>query len=316
MFSIPFSNNEIEKVQMIKDADIIHLHWVPRIINYKSFFKKIKKPIVWTLHDMNPFMGGFHYIGDFKRNESEYNEVEQKLLKIKKEIYSEIKNLSFISPSKWMYNLAIKSNLISKFDHYYIPNGIDNYQYKLLNRNLARQIFNLPYDKIIILFVSESLKNYRKGFDILLKSLSQIKNNNKIAISTVGKGIDEINDWEYFNLGTINDQRLMNIAFSAADLFVLPSREDNLPNVVLESNCSGTPVIAFNAGGIPEMITNYKNGIIVNDINEFSLADAINDFVNNKFEFNREEVRNVIIGKFSMDKQISSVLNLYESISS
>ena len=147
IYSMPETDFVLENLDIIKDADIINLHWVSNFINYPAFFEAYKnKPIVWTLHDMNPFMGGFHYKNDFINNPS-YHFLESLLLKMKKEAVSTVKNLNLIAHSNWLMNEAIKSNVFNTVQRTnIIPNGLDLNKFRPMDKKKAERKLSIKTD--------------------------------------------------------------------------------------------------------------------------------------------------------------------------
>lgn len=313
IYSFPFTDYRVEQHPIIQQTDIINLHWVAGFINYPTFFQT-NKPIVWTLHDMNPFMGGFHYSGDYERNKKAFENLEQQLIKTKQNAYKNA-NITVVTPSAWLGKLAKQSDLLQHYDVRTIPNSVDTAIFKPHDKILARNTFNLPADKQIILFVSDSIHNYRKGFDLLIEAFKHLNLSDEHLLVTVGQTSNENTfSGNTINLGKVNDERLMSLLYSAADVFVLPSREDNLPNVLLESTACGTPVIAFNIGGIPEVIQIGFNGILANEISVQSLQNAITQFVNKQYNFDRNQIRKTAIEKFALHVQARKYTDLYKEI--
>ncbi|WKN40715.1 glycosyltransferase [Tunicatimonas pelagia] len=314
MFSFPNSDVDITHHPLYYEADVINLHWVPRFLDYSSFFKKCKKPLVWTLHDMNPFSGGFHYQSDLIRNSGKILELDQQVRSVKNEVYSRSQSFTVITPSRWMYQEAKNSELFRRFPVKQIPYGLDTSLFKLYDQAFARRVFNLPQDKKILLFISDALDNKRKGFDLLLKAVSAIEDDS-LWLCAVGKASAEISELRNVSyLGRVNDERLIALLYNACDAFVLPSREDNLPNVMLESIACGVPVIAFPIGGVPDVIKEGKNGILAEEVSDVSLRKAITKFLSNRYYFEREEIHKAADANYRLDKQAESYIELYHSL--
>jgi glycosyltransferase involved in cell wall biosynthesis len=324
MYSFPNSEIDITNNKQFIEADIIHLHWVARFLDYKSFFAKCNKPVIWTLHDMFPFTGGEHYtetlngIDGFgypaKRDISELEQEANKLnIEIKRDALSHYKNLIIVTPSNWLNKEATSSGIFSDYPILTIPYGLDTSIFKPQEKNSSRRVLNLPKDKLIVLFVADQVTNKRKGFEYLLKAIPAFDNNNLhfcIVGSTDSSGI--LPNHVTF-LGRIYDERLMSIVYSAADLFVIPSVMDNLPNTVLESLACGTPVIGFPVGGIPDMIVEGVNGYLCQEISVRSLIYTINKFVKNHQFFDRGMISQKAHEKYKFSNQAESYINLYKT---
>lgn len=312
--TLPFSNFKVEDHPLYKEADIINLHWIDGIINYESFFLQCKKPIVWTFHDMNSFLGIFHYKNDEITNQSICKSFDTKIKQIKKNSYANIKKCTWITPSKWLYDETLKSGVFSHFNSAHIPYAIDLEVFKLQDKNQLRAKYDIDVSEFVVLFVADSLKNPRKGFDLLLEALSFLKDKN-ISVVTVGKGaVPVIDGLKIISLGEIKESVIMAECYSLADVFVLPSREDNLPNVMLESFACGTPMIGFKVGGIAEHVQNNFTGLLVDDLNGNSLANSILTMKQTHKKYDSKRIREYAEDNFNFEKQADSYKAIYTSI--
>jgi glycosyltransferase involved in cell wall biosynthesis len=316
-FTFPTSDFFIHDHQLVREADLLNLHWVAGFIDYPSFFRNIKKPVVWTLHDMNPFLGGFHYLQDRINNIEILGDLDVEIEKVKKDSIDKCSTLHIVTPSKWLGEAARKSIIFKNRPvHDSFLYGIDFEVFKPIRKEVACEALGIPIEGIKILFVADSLLNKRKGFDLLMAALLSLKNQYDISLVTIGHGNNEqLNKaFKCYNLGTLKDAKLINIAYNVADCFVLPSREDNLPNVMLEALACGLPVISFPLGGMAEIIKTGENGILANDVSSEDLAKALQDFLNKRFAFDKEKIRNKAISIFSKDKHALKYLKLYNQI--
>lgn len=309
LFTFPFSIHRVENHPLVKWADVINLHWISKFVNYPSFFKSVNKPIVWTLHDMNPFSGGYHYLEDFPLDRFKKQTQKNTTVKIRSLAKAD---LNIVTLSKWLHNLSKESQILGSFPHTRIPNGIDISVFKDIEMRVARTIFGLPQDKKILLFVADSLNDSRKGYQILLNAIKKL-NRTDLVLGVIGaRSSDNAFSNEVNWLGRIHDERLMSLAYCAADLFVIPSKEDNLPNTVMESITSGTPVVGFKIGGVPDMIKNEFNGFLAEIIDANSLSNSIKTALD--FKFDRQEIRNDAINRYSDSVQATKYIKLYKSI--
>lgn len=324
MFSYPESNYDITQSSGYKEADIINLHWVANFLDYPSFFKENLKPVVWTLHDMNPFSGGEHYTELFtgidengypkRRILSDFEEQEfQKVIERKKEAIKNCRNLTIVAPSQWLANEARKSEVFKDRPVHCIPYGIDPEIFAPRDKTFSRELLNIPLDKKVILFVADSTSILRKGFSFLKKAIQQLTKEDVILCAIGRKNSDLERNNDIIELGVINDERLMSAAYSAADVFVIPSTMDNLPNTVIESLLCGTPAIGFPVGGVKEMIEHGKNGLLTDDISVESLVRSIRSFLYGKYKLDVEWIRKDAVGKYSIEIQAERYLKLYES---
>ena len=182
-----------------------------------------------------------------------------------------------------------------------------------MDKNEAREFLNIPLDKKVILFVAESLTNHRKGFVFLKRAVEYIDNSD-VVISVVGKNKANLNFENIIELGMIKDEVKMSMAYAAADVFVIPSLMDNLPNTVLESLCCGTPVIGFPIGGIPDMIVNGENGLLTSEISVKALVKTLEEFLSHIEDYDRETIHKEAIKKYSLNVQANAYIDLFNTI--
>lgn len=314
MATLPFSSFLLQDHPLVQEADIINLHWMGGILDYPSFFEQCKKPIVWTLHDMNPFQGLFHYKNDELQNAKISADFDDKMKQIKATAMQQIKKGAMITPSKWLLGEATNGNFFSSFIKECIPYSIDLDVYKLQDKNALRKEYSLDSDDFIILFVSDSVKNYRKGFDLLIEALSQLESI-PVTVLTIGKGeISPVSNLKIIPLGEITTPDEMAKCYALADVFVLPSREDNLPNVMLEAFACGTPVIGFPVGGIAEHVKLNHTGVLAEEVSGLSLAKAIQLFYETKANYKSEVIREYAENNFNPEKQALDYLDIYKTI--
>jgi len=309
-----------------KEADIIHLFWVSEFLDYKSFFRKNKKRVIWTPQDLNPFTGGCHYPGNCKGyqkdcmncpqlQETNYPNYSNYILNVKLNSLCNDNNITIVGSSKWILKESKSSILFRNFSYKYIPSGLDSNIFKQRDMACSRKVLNLPLNKKVILFVAESINDRRKGYKYLIDALESINNLKNVILCTVGsKNYLKLLNKNIIHIGMIADEKLMSIAYSAADVFIIPSLEDNLPNTVLESLMCGTPVIGFPIGGIPDMVQDGVNGLLCNKISSDSLTYTINDFLSNPEMFNRGRIREKAIEKYDLSIIADKYIRLYRKV--
>jgi len=300
---------------LVDSCDLINLHWVPNFIDYASFFRNIKKPIIWTQHDMNAFQGGFHYKEDIERNlhlkdenDEQYNYKQSAISKLS------IEALHIVSPSRWMLSEASRSEILGRFNHYYIPNGIDPENFNPMDYKQMKRQLGLDPNKINVLFVAEKVGNIRKGFKYIKTIMKDPTINLKCNFVAVGKVnlLNKVPGVKY--LGTIASERTINEIFNAADIFLLPSREDNLPNVMLESLAAGTPIAGFDIGGISDIVSDGVNGFLSGNVSAEGLNEALLKCIDNIKLFDREKISQDLLNNYTTEIQANRYLNLYMSI--
>lgn len=318
---------DITNHELIKESDILHFHWInDSFININTLkkLKKMNKKIIFTLHDMWFFTGGCHYSSSCDKYEiiceecnilesKNKNDISNKIYNLKKNIY---KNLDFdiVTCSKWLEECAKKSSLLKGKKVTTIPNVLDKNIFKDINKNLAREVLNLDKNSIYICFGAlNSTSDPRKGFKYLIRALEElnkkynnsINKNIKLLVFGSSNSKEEL-PFEATFMGKVYDEYTLSLIYNAADLFIAPSIEDNLPNTVLESLHCKTPVVAFNIGGMPDMIEHKLNGYLAEKENYSDLAKGIDYVINNIEDMNIE-----IKDNFKTDKIVKQLIEMY-----
>lgn len=315
--SLPFSYYPIHLHPAVLDADIIHLHWTCDFLDYKSFFQNIKQPIVWTLHDIYPFMGIYHFRGDKEKNKfSPINRIDEEIRKYKQEAVNIKQNIHIVCPSKWMLDQSVGSKIFQKYDHSVIPNGFDVRSFRQIDKPMAKQVLGLNNNKRTIFFGADHLNMHGKGMDILMEALKNIPKDS-YNLLTVGNGaIAELLSLTstHKHFGFLNSLDLLNLIYSVADITIIPSREDNLPSMMIESMLNSTPVLSFANGGMAEHIKTGENGILVPEMTVECLASNIKDFLNDKYTFDSKKIREYAVETFNYEKLAHSYTELYRSL--
>src|SRR4051812_11809170 len=260
LFSDDRSTDGVSLLAQIPQADILNLHWVPGFLDYTSFLDRIpqKCPTVWTFHDMNSFTGGCHYdlgcgryaqhchmcpqLGSHSEKDLSYEIWERK-----QAAFSNVSpsRLRIVTPSKWLAQEAKRSPILSKLSVSVIPYGLDLDDFAQRERANIRELLGIPQEAKVVLFVAEGLNNRRKGFSVLLESLIHCVGAipGLMLLSLGGQKPDFHLKVPWVHVGALNNDRLLSMVYSAADVFVICSLQDNLPNTVLESLACGIPVI-------------------------------------------------------------------------
>jgi len=320
IYSPPFSDINLNTHQLILEADIIHLHWISGFIDYNTFFKTINKPIIWYLHDFNPLMGGYHLIQDLAKNKQKSSaNVEDILLKMKRDLYRP-HNITFIANSNSTFDLARKITLDDPIQLQCIPLSVDSNKFRSLDKDACKKVLEIDTSKIWISFGAAGILNKNKGIVLLIEALKTIQTNgysvgiicfggNSIEISKQLNGID-------FKLyPSIKSEEFLNIIYSASDLYVLPSLEETYGMVAVEAMSSGTPVVGFPVGILPELIIEGKNGYLA-ELGEVSdLAFKITKFINRIDKSTMgENARKTVVDKCSVSTQTSKFIELYNEV--
>jgi len=311
--------------------DVANLHWIAGFIDYRDFFSSPSTaPVVWTLHDMNPFTGGCHYTNGCSRftgqcgscpqlNSSSPDDPSRRIWLRKHSAYLNTTpaRLHIVTPSRWLADEVARSSLMGRFPVTNIPNSIDTDIYAPRDRWAARSALGIPPDARVVLFVAASIDNRRKGFGELLKALEGLDSVQRLYLLSLGKtGADIPRHGAHINLGNIGSDRLLAMVYNAADCFVIPSREDNLPNTVLEAMSCGTPVAGFAAGGIPEMVTNGRNGLLAEPGDIAGLCTALRAILSrdDMREAMSRDCRETVLKNYTPELQARRYLDIYQQL--
>jgi glycosyltransferase involved in cell wall biosynthesis len=321
----------------VKNADIIHLHWINHgFLDPKHIAQiaKLNKPVVWTFHDSNAFTGGCHvrYTCDhYMRqcgncplliNASE-NDISHKIWQQKHKAYTAL-NFTIAAPSSWMKQSVMASSLMQGRAIHQIPNTLETDVFKPMNKKQAKEQAGLPADKFIFLSgFMPSRKDLHKGTQYLLESMELLKQRlgndaDKIELVVFGnRGTEGVPDFPFKTsfLGTINNDEQLAQYYAAADAFLIPSLEDNLPYTVMESLACGTPVIAFTTGGIPDMVLHECNGYLATYRSAESFTDGMEWIIKHPDrELLQQQARQTVMDTFSEEVIAKKHLKLYEGL--
>lgn len=276
---VDFSLNE-----HIRNADVIHLHWICSELSIKDIQKLLRlgKPIVWTCHDSWAFTGGCHVRHGCSYYESgcgncrmlqtpSFNDVSSLILKKKYRLWKE-NNIVFVAPSNWMKESISRSALFGKNRIEVIPNGLDLKIFHPMNDSdiYVKLGCENPSDKINIMFCATDVETPYKGFQYVLELLDELLKTDlsyveKVVLHVVGakgascKGLDRFR-CQYW--GFVREPEKMAAIYNIADVLIYPSLDDNLPGVVMESLACATPVVSFDTGGISDMVEHKRNGYL------------------------------------------------------
>jgi glycosyltransferase involved in cell wall biosynthesis len=332
-YSLPWlPENIAAKVNQI-NPDIINLHWINGGYLNIETITQLNKPLVWTFHDMWAFTGGCHYNQKCDRyitscgncpqlNSDKDTDLSRWIWQRKIKAWKNL-NLTIITPSQWLASCAKASSLFKDRRIEVIPYGIDIQQYRPMNKEFAREILNLPQDKKLILFGSlQATSDKRKGFHLLqpaLNELSQSGWQDQLELVVFGASRSENSEKFGFKshyLGTLNDDLSLALAYSAADVFIAPSVQDNLPNTVMEALACGTPSVAFDIGGMPDMIEHQQNGYLAQPFQIEDLVKGIIWVLENQERHQKlsRRAREKTEQEFALEIQAKRYLSIFNSL--
>ena len=296
LFEIDLANtgSDITSLPEFKEADVIHLHWINQGMLSLNNIRKIlrsDKPVVWTMHDIWPATALCHVTLGCRRFTSvcshcrllpgggSNNDLSTSVWH-KKERMLDGESIYYVACSRWLESEAKASALLKGQKITSIPNPIDTHVYHRGDRQEARRRLGLPVDRQYILFASQRVTNENKGMSYLIEACRLLHDVPNATVLILGGHAEEVTpqlSLQAIPLGYVNDERRIVDIYQAADVFVLPSLSENLPNTIMEAMACGLPCVGFRVGGIPEEIDHKRNGYVAEYRNADDLARGIRD---------------------------------------
>lgn len=292
LFAADIANtgDDIINTPEFKEADVIHLHWINQgFLSLPTLQRIVQsgKRIVWTMHDQWAMTGICHYSDDCRGYEKDCNNCQllrygmthgaaRRVFNIKRRIYGEGR-ITFVTCSRWLASMARTSALAKGQEVVSVPNPIDTSLFAPMDRTDARTLLGLSTEGTKILFGCQKVTDERKGLHYLIQATAYLPD---IEVLLVGGSAQSTRALMPRNIkitcvGQVNDPKRMAALYAAADAFVTPSLQDNLPNTIMEAMACATPCVGFNVGGIPEMIDHKENGFVAQYKSAESLAQGI-----------------------------------------
>ena len=310
------------------NADIVHLNWFSSGMIRIEDLSRIKAPIVWTLHDSWAYTGGCHvhlncseYIKKCGRCINLKSTISFDLSRInflrKKIVYNKLKRLKIVGVSNWLLDTAKKSNLFSEKDISCLPNPINTKVYAPFDKLTSRKILNLPTHKKIVMFGAiEPTSDLIKGFKELSVSLSFLSNEYHIAIFGTNKPSNsDLFKQNSTYLGFLHDDYSLRLAYSSADVVVVPSLQEAFGQTASESMSCGTPVVAFATSGLLDIVDHKINGYLAKPFSTKDLAQGIKWVIENNVDGNLSKAsRNKVLTFFDSSVVSRKYLSLYKSL--
>ena len=306
LYTSPAGYIDISNNPLLKWADIIHVHWVDMFIDQPTLFNKVKKPIVWTLHDEGLFHGTSHYHDSVLNNDP----LELKYRKVKFRMVQNANNLGVVLLSKYFMDSFGDLPILKNVKLTVINNSVDYNIFKPVDKIFARNNNNIPADAVVLVFIATSITNHYKGLNILIDSIKQLKSE-KMIILAIGEDKDFIATPLVINKGKVNDPHKLSELISAADYFVMPSLQEAFSQAPLEAMACGKPAIVFPFSGTEELITE-TNGIRCNGFTAKDLASAINEAMHRKYD--EKQIREFVINKFSPETITRQYVEFYREL--
>jgi glycosyltransferase involved in cell wall biosynthesis len=336
-FSFPYPGYDISKTPPIEAADVINLHWLAQFQSVETIAHLLDtgKPVVWTLHDENAYTGGCHYTAGCSKYRTDCYDCPQLkensyqvpfyVLQNKLKLWS--KSLTIVTPSRWLAECAGKSRLFQNTRIEVIPNSVETDIFKPEEKIYAKKRLGIPARAVTLLFGAYTGSEKRKGFAELIAALryclqdERFKNlvrKKDIRILTYGPVQENLAELpiDFISTGYTGDKDRLARVYRAADIFVLPSLEDNLPNTMVEAMACGVPVIGFAVGGVPDMVQNGVTGYTAPASDVKKLAELILRLVFDENERSHigRNCRRLIEEKFTLRCQAGNYLSLFHDL--
>ena len=323
-------SEDIKNMDIFRNADLVNLHNLHGF-SFNPFIlpeMTALKPCVYTLHDMNSFTGHCAYAFACSKWQSccgdcpdldyypsvTYDNTAQNL-KMLKHIYDSCAPMTIITPSLWLKDLAEKS-ILQNHEIRHIPNGIDEKQFTPANKSNLRKELALPQDKLILTFIADgAASNPQKGGYYLEQACEHYKDHPEVIFLIIG-GQNTGRIGNCYHVGYIYDTIELAKYYASSDLFIFPTLADNLPFVVLEAMACETPVVSFNIGGLPEMVTHLRNGYLAEAKNLQDFIHGIELFISDKNlrEQASKDARKKVESEYTLDRCLDRYQALYEEV--
>jgi len=311
------------------EADVLHLHWLNGEMMSIADIGKLRGAVVWTLHDMWGFCGAEHFTKDFRwrdgyfrNNRPAYESGfdlnrwtwQRKLNHWRRPMY-------IVAPSRWLADCASHSAIMKHWPVSVIPYAIDTELWRPVDKTMARRILGLPVEKYLLLFGAEGGTMVpRKGFDLLKGALDHLRGEMpELELVIIG----QLAPQEPLNIGfpvhfsgRLYDDVSLCLYYSAVDAVAVPSRQDNLPNVGLEAQACGAPVVAFDACGLPDIVEHEKTGYLAKAYETQDLARGIRWVLDGaeRRAILSAQSRQAAVARFSYPVVAEQYLQLYKTV--
>jgi glycosyltransferase involved in cell wall biosynthesis len=309
--------------------DLVHVHWIGEGFVRPDNLGRLGAPLVWTLHDSWAFTGGCHLPGACRRFEDacgkcpalasdRRHDLSRRGWERRERAWRDL-SLTFVAPSRWMADRVRASGLGRDRRVEVIPNGIDPTVYRPLPRRLARSVLGLPADAVVVLLSAHAVgADPNKGVPMLLSALAILADRVPrlhLAVAGSSGGI-ETPPIPVRYLGPLSDDYAMVLAYAAADVVAIPSREENLPNAAMEAMACGRPVAAFKVGGLPEIVRDGATGALAEPQDPGDLARAIAWIVEDRPRWSRlsDAARTAAVEEYSAERIAKRHAALYGEI--
>ncbi|MCF8095486.1 MAG: glycosyltransferase family 4 protein [Desulfobacteraceae bacterium] len=325
IFSTGLFGYDFTRTNLYKQADIIHLHWICGSMVNIRHLARVKKPMVWTMRDMWPMTGGCHYTmecenyiygcGKCPQLGSSRQKDLSRLVYWRKKKYLP-RNMKLVGISHWLSDCAKQSALFQGFDVRAIHNNVSTQEFFPVGKSTARQILGLPAERPVVLAGAQNMEDFYKGFDTYLQALKLLNSDTLLLFfGKLDQTATESLRHDYVSLGFLHDTVSLRLAYSAADVFVAPSRMDAFGKTLAESMACGTPVVCFDATGPKDIVDHKKDGYKAKPFEAEALARGINWVLEDAdTKLLSSNARQKVVSYFDSEVIASQYVSLYKSI--
>ena len=332
LFSDDRSQHGEAPLRQMPPCDILHLHLISGFLDCRSLFDWAPRhmPVVWTLHDMNPFTGGCHFDAGCQKHRGncgacpklesiEENDLSRQVWSRRQNAYGRMSTarLQLVAPCRWVAEEVRQSSLLGRFPVTVIPHGVDVEAFAPRDRAFAREALGIPQQARVLVFGALNVSERRKGFSLLVEALAGLREDPNLFLLVVGghSAVQQIGI-PCRALGYVSSERLLSIVFSAADLCVVPTLQETGPLIVIESLACGTPVVGFPAGDMPEMVRVGDTGLLVPSGDSVALREGIRTMLARpeRLAEMRIKCRHVAVGEYSLEIMAKRHISLYETM--
>lgn len=322
----------------LEHFDLLNLHWVANFLapHTMAEITRLGRPVIHTLHDMAAFTGGCHYSAGCNRYREECSPCPQltddilelpRWTLVQKRELLRMTRCAAVAPSRWLARCAAESGLYEADRVYNIPNALETDLFRPTEKTSAKMLLGIDPGIRTLLLGAENHREHRKGFDLLLHawttlaehpSIGRLLQRQQLRLLAFGKQTDALAavGGPLLNCGEVHNDSRLALIYSAADLLLLPSREDNLPNILLEAMACGTPAIAFTVGGVPDVIEDGIDGRLIPPFDTGAMARAAVDVLihTQTAAAMAAAARHKMTERYSLDVQAAAYEELFQTL--
>jgi glycosyltransferase involved in cell wall biosynthesis len=321
-----------DAVAQLPASEVIHMHAPGGLIDFNAFFRTVPQriPIVKTLHDMSFFTGGCQCdqgCGKYTKDcgacpqlgSNRERDLSRDVWELKKAALAAVPpgRLHVVAPSRWLANEARRSSLLQRFPVSVIPLGLDLDVFAPRSREFGRELLGIPQDASVVMCIAEPITWETKGFALLAQALNQLRHLPNLFLVSVGSGKPPAEvGIPHLHLGHVGHERLVSLVYNTADVFVIPSWQENFPQTALEAVACGIPAIGFEVGGIPDIIRPDITGLLVPLKDVAALAAAIAELLRDPDRRARiaANCRRIAMQEYTLELQAQRYVDLYRSV--